>query len=501
MRIMADGRLILCSRCCIIIDIEIMKSRTTAVSLGVVLAGCIISYVIQREPMAAPFREALQGLFASSSTRAPRELTAQTTSNFNVNDCYNRMLRYLGSDGDPFRNLTIALHHNGDASPCFTTADSDDVLDKFKQALTTMDYCPFQYNDKKYQVESFLTRVWHNLSRASCGSPERSNNWDLLGLLGYCDMGIDQTPVLMDHANLIPIQLGASSYLPCHYHLMHGVRITSLSKLAAAARDAPHNKDCDDSTATPDSCRRELHLYAVPAGRMFMFAASQINDIISLPHVTGADPSQPVYLQVLSTSPRVFELFNFLGRNESADLVKIALQEQRDSHRIKRSSTGAQGYAINAHRTSESGYDTSSPTALAIKRRCFETLGFDVYMEEHADGLQVLRYNTSTSYRTHLDYMDGSDALEHDYDSAHKGGNRFATILLYMTDMEPGAGGETVFTKAWPMDTPVEKRLGFPQVRRIVLQSAVGYHTVCTHTTHCFTGSGKTPRKRCRVHV
>ena len=30
------------------------------------------------------------------------------------------------------------------------------------------------------------------------------------------------------------------------------------------------------------------------------------------------------------------------------------------------------------------------------------------------------------------------------------GSNRFATILLYFTDMSEGAGGETVFVHGWP---------------------------------------------------
>jgi hypothetical protein len=89
-------------------------------------------------------------------------------------------------------------------------------------------------------------------------------------------------------------------------------------------------------------------------------------------------------------------------------------------------------------------------------------------MEEHADGLQILRYNASTSYRSHLDYMELDDTLEHDYDSAHKGGNRFATILLYMTDMEQGNGGETVFSNAWPHDLPKEERLTLPRVRALI---------------------------------
>jgi hypothetical protein len=44
--------------------------------------------------------------------------------------------------------------------------------------------------------------------------------------------------------------------------------------------------------------------------------------------------------------------------------------------------------------------------------------------------------------------------LEHDYDSARKGGNRFATILLYMSDLGPEDGGETVFPKGWPPNLP-----------------------------------------------
>jgi hypothetical protein len=50
----------------------------------------------------------------------------------------------------------------------------------------------------------------------------------------------------------------------------------------------------------------------------------------------------------------------------------------------------------------------------------------------------------------HLDYLDIDRRLEHDYDSSKKGGNRFATILLYMTDLNEKDGGETVFTEAWP---------------------------------------------------
>ena len=80
-----------------------------------------------------------------------------------------------------------------------------------------------------------------------------------------------------------------------------------------------------------------------------------------------------------------------------------------------------------------------------MKRRGFSLLGLP-YDEEFADGLQVLRYNQSTAYISHLDWIDGNS--DHDYDSAVDGTNRYATIFLYLTDVEEG--GETLFPQARP---------------------------------------------------
>jgi hypothetical protein len=256
-----------------------------------------------------------------------------------------------------------------------------DLMSEFKNTLEGMEYCPFQYGDKKYHVESFLTRLMHRLADSACPSLE-SDRSDEEGFLGYCDMGEHKTPLLLDHVNVIPISVngGKGTYLPCHFHLRHGIRITSIQAFASHAvaanvsQDQAHeciavgNSPSDDTACRRNDSRRELHLYAVPTGRIFMFAADHVNEITQLPHVTGADPHQLVYLQTLSIAPRVFEIFNFFSKDESSALVRTALAETRESHRIKRSSTGAQGYSINAHRTSESGYDTSSGTAVAIKR-------------------------------------------------------------------------------------------------------------------------------------
>lgn len=87
-------------------------------------------------------------------------------------------------------------------------------------------------------------------------------------------------------------------------------------------------------------------------------------------------------------------------------------------------------------------------------------LGFDEYHESFTDGLQVLRYNKTTAYIPHLDWIDDPGQREnHDYITSKKGTNRFATFLLYMTDMNEGDGGETVFSEGWPADVPVSERV------------------------------------------
>ena len=56
-------------------------------------------------------------------------------------------------------------------------------------------------------------------------------------------------------------------------------------------------------------------------------------------------------------------------------------------------------------------------------------------------------------------------------DSAHMGSNRFATILLYMTDLEEGDGGETVFAHGWPANQAEEDRVQFHDAKMALRES------------------------------
>lgn len=58
---------------------------------------------------------------------------------------------------------------------------------------------------------------------------------------------------------------------------------------------------------------------------------------------------------------------------------------------------------------------------------------------ENGENIQVLQYEVTQKYDPHLDYFyDEKDQL--------RGGHRYATVLMYLSDVEDG--GETIFPNA-----------------------------------------------------
>jgi len=73
-----------------------------------------------------------------------------------------------------------------------------------------------------------------------------------------------------------------------------------------------------------------------------------------------------------------------------------------------------------------------------IDRRCSDVGGLSI---DSAEELQIVNYGIGGQYEFHKDYGETGTPLD-----VHEDGNRIATLLFYLTDVE--AGGETVFTKA-----------------------------------------------------
>lgn len=314
-----------------------------------------------------------------------------------------------------FSRISFTVHHNGDPIGCGVIPPS---LDGLQRAISSMEATTLD----KYQVESLLTSfVADQLETSSCQPTDQPSS--LPGILGFCDMGPAKTVIQKDHEHLVRVPGGS---LPCRFFTREGLRISSIELLQSMAeeriQECSLNHQCGDSVS--------LDLYAVPAGRMFMFGPSQVGEVFELKHVKDTLGNNLV-VKTLALEPRVFDIYNFFSLHERDELVLKALRETSESHGFHRSTTGTTGKSIFNKRTSENAWDTHGATAQVIKRRCFTALGIDEYHEELSDGLQILRYNVSNAYTVHLDYLNDRGGEEaYDYDTSGKGGNRFATILV-----------------------------------------------------------------------
>jgi len=174
---------------------------------------------------------------------------------FNVEKCYANLLKEIGKNSSVLVDtLPTVVHRNGEADACGTTTmkDLETELQLVLQEMSENEgvaSCPAL---EKYQVESVLTRLVHRLMLCSSQEDDRAPTE---GFYGFCDMGPDRTPILLDHQKLVPIHWKGTSYLPCHFHDAFGVRVTSLSQLwqlaaAAAAEPEEPEEECRETTTS-----------------------------------------------------------------------------------------------------------------------------------------------------------------------------------------------------------------------------------------------------------
>ncbi|KAL5713968.1 procollagen-proline 4-dioxygenase [Ranunculus cassubicifolius] len=141
------------------------------------------------------------------------------------------------------------------------------------------------------------------------------------------------------------------------------------------------------------------------------------------------------WTEILSWEPRAFIYHNFLSKDECEHLIDLAKPHMEKSTVVD-SETG---------RSKDSRVRTSSGTFLQrgrdktireIEKRIAD---FTFIPIEHGEGLQVLHYEVGQKYEPHYDYFL-------DQFNTKNGGQRIATILMYLSDVEEG--GETVFPAA-----------------------------------------------------
>lgn len=199
---------------------------------------------------------------------------------------------------------------------------------------------------------------------------------------------------------------------------------------AAFARARPMPARTDDSPRAP----ARAMLVAPVSGAAVQ---AQPSTLVFPNRIVVSDRSVEVLFAL--DAPRIILFGGLLSAEECEQLVE-ASRGKLERSSVVNIETGA--YDVHPHRTSLGTHFRRGETDLVrrIERRIAELLEFP---ESHGEPLQILHYLPGAEYRPHYDYFDpqqpGSDKV------LAMGGQRIATLVMYLNDCEEG--GATTFPK------------------------------------------------------
>jgi prolyl 4-hydroxylase len=141
---------------------------------------------------------------------------------------------------------------------------------------------------------------------------------------------------------------------------------------------------------------------------------------------------------VLSESPKIVYIENFITKEEAQHLMRVADEIKRPST----IDTKEDPYTlVNNVRSSESAHLGKSRDAIVtnIEDKACDYVNLDT---THLEPMQVVVYEKGQKFNPHYDFFspDSQDILYR--------GNRNKTILVYLNDIEEQFGGATIFPKA-----------------------------------------------------
>ncbi|WOL11970.1 prolyl 4-hydroxylase, alpha subunit [Canna indica] len=151
--------------------------------------------------------------------------------------------------------------------------------------------------------------------------------------------------------------------------------------------------------------------------------------------VEGPEKRGQQWTEVLSWKPRAFIHHNFLSKEECEHLIEKAKPRMKKST-VLDPKTGER--LESKIRTSSGAFlrRGEDEIIMAIEKRIAQ---YTFIPAEHGEGFQVLHYEIGQMYVPHHDYFFD------EYSTENKG-QRVATLLMYLSDVEEG--GETFFPHA-----------------------------------------------------
>ncbi|KAL3723686.1 hypothetical protein ACJRO7_035799 [Eucalyptus globulus] len=184
-----------------------------------------------------------------------------------------------------------------------------------------------------------------------------------------------------------------------------------------------------------------LGVFSIPSGGGSS-SSSEANDLSSILRRNvkrsglGRDGERgEQWVELISWEPRAFVYHNFLSEDECKYLIELAKPHMKKSTVVDRVTGETKDSRV---RTSLGTFLTRGRDKIIrdIEKRIAD---FTFIPIEHGEGLQMLHYEVGQKYEPHYDYFQ-------DEYNTKNGGQRMATILMYLSDVEEG--GETVFPTA-----------------------------------------------------
>lgn len=141
------------------------------------------------------------------------------------------------------------------------------------------------------------------------------------------------------------------------------------------------------------------------------------------------------WTEIISWEPRAFVYHNFLSKEECEYLIKLAKPYMAKSTVVDSKT----GQSKDSRVRTSSGMFLKRGRDKIIRNIEKRIADFTFIPVEHGEGLQILHYEVGQKYEPHYDYFL-------DEFNTKNGGQRIATVLMYLSDVEEG--GETTFPAA-----------------------------------------------------
>ncbi|CAM9756409.1 unnamed protein product, partial [Chrysoparadoxa australica] len=177
-----------------------------------------------------------------------------------------------------------------------------------------------------------------------------------------------------------------------------------------------------------------------------------LHGFANFPEAAEANAAFPG-VRVLHWEPLVIGVEDFFTNEECDAFIAMSVEEPSESSALaphkQRSATLGTDAEARAQRTSTTWFHHFHRVPQLIAKAS-SLLGLDPASEQWEE-VQTVRYRTNERFTWHI------DALPPASDLAAKGGQRIATLLVYLTTLQDNGGGATLFRDLGPLRVQPKK--------------------------------------------